>query len=991
MTEPLPGRIPPGQSGLRRSGRAGSRRTGPAQPTQSQHGQPEHAQSQHGQSQHGQSQHGQPQHGHAQLDDPGYQPRGPALRAGQHAPPRPGRSAAGQRGQAAELAGAEAMALARLSTTEKVLLVTGADSWRTQGADAIGLRPMITSDGPAGVRGIVLDERLPSSSLPCPAALGATWDASLVYEVASALGAEARGKGVDVLLGPTINLMRTPLGGRGFECFAEDPLLTARLAVAFVGGVQDQGVAATVKHYVGNDSETSRWTYDARIDEQVLRELYLAPFEACVTEAGVALVMAAYNKVNGMPMTEHAGLLAGLLKGEWGFDGVVISDWHAARSTTATALATLDLSMPGPDGPWGALLASAVQDGLVDERVLDDKVLRLLRLARRVGALDVTAGLTGGRRAAGAGAAGGQAARSEGAASPGDGHPADGTRGNALVRPLADRHLLRRAAAASFVLLRDEHGVLPLTPGSAGRVLITGPNAFWPTVQGGGSAGVHPVSVSDPAGALAAAFGAVAGTDTGRQRTAVPGTAGPGLVAGPGTTAGPGERVTAVPGCQTWVLVPEPPAGTLRDPVTGEPGLRLDFRAADGTLLGTEHRTTAALAWWDGVPEGIGWGEGGRVVLTARYRPAASGAHLLGAAGVGRLALTVDGVVLADEQTERPADPVQAMTRPGEVRAGALLEGGRDTLVQLEFSPAADGEGPLAVRLGITPATDDDQLLAEAEQAAASCDTAIVVVGSAALTESEGFDRSSLSLPGRQDELIRRVAAACRRTIVVVNSGMPVLMPWADDVAAVLQAWLPGQEMGGALADVLLGVAEPGGRLPVTIPAAAADCPVLHAEPDQAGQLRYDEGLLIGYRGYDRAGSTPRFPFGHGLGYTTWAYESLQVAGQGDAAGREGDLAVTVTVRNTGARRGKEVVQAYLAGPPGDARRPVRTLAAFAAVSADPGEAVRVALVLPARAFARYDTGAAAWVPERGAFTVQVGRSSRDLRLALPLPARRTG
>src|SRR5262245_31671039 len=240
-----------------------------------------------------------------------------------------------------------------LSLHEKVLLLTGADSWSTQGAELLGLRPMIMSDGPAGARGVILDERHPSTSLPCPSALGATWDPALVREVAAALGAEARSKGIDVLLGPTINLMRTPLGGRGFECFSEDPVLTARIAVAFVSGLQGAGVAATLKHYVGNDTETQRWKYDARIDERVLRELYLVPFEACVREADAALVMAAYNKVNGIAMTENSRLLKGVLKGEWGFGGVVTSDWHAARSTTATALATLDLSMPGPDGPWG--------------------------------------------------------------------------------------------------------------------------------------------------------------------------------------------------------------------------------------------------------------------------------------------------------------------------------------------------------------------------------------------------------------------------------------------------------------------------------------------------------------------------------------------------------------------------------------------------------------------------------------------------------------
>jgi beta-glucosidase len=811
----------------------------------------------------------------------------------------------------------DASLVAALSVADKVLLLTGADSWRTQGASALGLRPMTTSDGPAGVRGVVKDERSPSSSLPCPSALGATWDTGLVHELAAALGAEARSKGVDVLLGPTINLMRTPLGGRGFECFAEDPVLTSGLAVAYVRGVQDAGVAATVKHYVGNDSETDRWNYDARIAEHVLRELYLIPFEACVRDAGTLLVMAAYNKVNGVPMTEHERLLKDVLKGEWQFSGVVTSDWHAARSTAATALAALDLAMPGPDGPWGEQLARAVADGAVRPEVLDDKVVRLLRVARSVGAMD------GGTEAAG--------------------HPA----GARLIDPA----LLRRAAAATVVLLRNEQEALPISPDAIGSVALLGPNAFQPTIQGGGSAGVVPVSVSTPESALRAALEGQA-------------------------------EVAVAPGCQTWVMVPEPPAGSLRDPDTGEPGLRLEFRAADGSLLGSEHRTSTSLAWWDGVPPGIGWGETGRIVLLASFLPAATGPHLMGAAGVGRLTLAVDGVTVTDEQTRIPADPVEAMTRPGEVRGTAMLDAQSEAEIRLEFRPAADGEGPLAVRLGIIPAADEDQMLAEAVQAASEADAAIVVAGSAAMTESEGFDRSTLALPGRQDELISRVAAVNSRTVVVVNAGMPVLMPWAGEVAAVLYAWLPGQAMGEALADVLLGLAEPGGRLPVTMPASEADCPVLHATPVD-GMLSYDEGLLIGYRGYDAARIAPRFPFGHGLGYTTWAYESLQANTRSLAPGA--DLELLVTVRNTGTRHGREVIQAYLAGPPGEVTRPVRALAAFGIAEAEPGEPAEVRLRLPARAFARWDEKTAGWVWPRELFTVHVGRSSRDLRLSAPV------
>jgi beta-glucosidase len=846
--------------------------------------------------------------------------------------------------------------LSRLTLQDKVLLLTGADAWRTQGAEALGLRPMITSDGPAGVRGQVLDERQPSSSLPCPSALGATWDTGLVGELAAALGAEARAKGVDVLLAPTINLMRTPLGGRGFECFSEDPVLTARLGVAFVRGVQDAGVAATVKHFVGNDSETERWTYDARISERVLRELYLVPFEACVREAGVALVMAAYNKVNGIPMTEHARLLRDVLKGEWGFAGVVTSDWHATRSTAATARAGLDLAMPGPDGPWGGQLAQAVADGAVTPEVLDDKVIRLLRLARRVGALADTVLPRGDDpprppRAPSARAdlrpavAGGSA----GAASPHPGSSLDPSPSPDAVPDLVDPGLLRRAVISSLVLLRNEGGALPIDPGTVGRVAVIGPNAVRPAIHGGGSAVVMPVTVSTPAAALAEALSGQA-------------------------------EVTVSPGGQTWVVVPEPAAGSLRDPGTGRPGLRLEFRDADGQLLAAEHRGSTALTWWDQVPPGIGWGEPGTIVLVTSFRPEASGPHVFGVAGVGRLTLTVDGAVVADAATAVPDDPVEAMARPGELRTTVPLEAGRDAEVRLEFRPAADGDGPLTVRLGIVPAADEDDLLAEAERAAGLADAAVVVVGSAPMTESEGFDRSSLALPGRQDELVRRVAAVNRRTVVVVNAGMPVLMPWADQVAAVIYAWLPGQAMGAALADVLLGRSEPGGRLPVTLPAAEADCPVLHAVP-RDGVLDYREGLLIGYRGYDASLRRPHFPFGHGLGYTSWAYESLRAA-TADLAGGD-DLGVTVTLRNTGTRPGREVVQAYLAGPPSDPGAPPRQLAAFAVVKAAPGASAEVTLTVPARAFARWDEQAGAWAWPPGPFTVHVGRSSRDLRLSV--------
>jgi beta-glucosidase len=646
-----------------------------------------------------------------------------------------------------ELTG-ERSQLAALPLDDKVQLLTGADSWRIPGNEALGLRSMVTSDGPSGVRGVALDENNPSSCLPCPSALGATWDPELVRELTAALGAEARGKGVDILLAPTINIMRTPLSGRGFECFSEDPELTARIAVAYVTGVQSAGVAATVKHYVGNDSETERWTYDARIAEHVLREVYLVPFEAAVREAGAYAVMAAYNLVNGSRMTEHATLLREVLKREWGFAGLVTSDWDATRSTVPAAVGGLDLAMPGPNRFWGTALADAVRAGEVPEQMVDDKVARVLQVARWVGALTDPADPAGPAAPTVAGDADAPPAAAA-AGGNGDARPLAGRNGD---RPaLVPAELLRRAVAASFVLLHNDGSDLPLDPARVGSVALIGPNAVNPVIQGGGSARVIPAASPAPVRALR-------------------------------DVLGDGVPITTAPGCWTWRSVPEPPVGSFTDPVTGEPGVRLEFHTADGES--SEHRTATALAWWDGLPPGVGWGESGTITLRTSYQPQASGPYLLGASGVGKLTITVDGTVAGQGETPVPADPVETMTRPGEIQAQVTLTAGTPAEIVVAFHPAANCQGPLALRLGVTPAADKETLMAEAVAAAGQADVAIVVVGSAETSESEGYDRDTLALPGPQDELVTRVAAANPRTIVVVNAGMPVLLPWAGQVAA---------------------------------------------------------------------------------------------------------------------------------------------------------------------------------------------------------------
>jgi beta-glucosidase len=384
------------------------------------------------------------------------------------------------------------------------------------------------------------------------------------------------------------------------------------------------------------------------------------------------------------------------------------------------------------------------------------------------------------------------------------------------------------------------------------------------------------------------------------------------------------------------------------------------------------------VTWWDGLPDVV-HRPGSELCIRARYRAAANGTHIIGVAGVGVLSLAVDGAVVAEATTLPPTEVVEALSRPPELRVPVQLAVGSEVEISSTFRPSLRGAEPgfVTMRLGVTPLRDEDSLLDEAVAAAADADVAIIVVGSAEGTESEGYDRETLSLPGRQDELVRRVAAAQPKTVVIVNSGMPVVMPWVDDVAAIIQGWFPGQAFGEALADCVLGVVEPGGRLPISIPREEADSPVLHATP-KGGDLDYAEGLLVGYRGYDRSGREPLFCFGHGLGYTDWSYESLTVD---TAVGANADLPLVVRLRNAGSRPGREVVQVYLEAPDDDPSRPLRILGAFANVDAGAGESVDVRLVIPARAFARFDPDRGDWIWRPGTYTVRAGRSSRDLRL----------
>ena len=777
--------------------------------------------------------------------------------------------------------------LARLTLEQKVSLLGGQDFWSLPAIPRIGLRSLVMSDGPVGVRGTGWTPEDPSVALPSPTALAATWDPALAERAGRLLGQECRRKGVHVLLAPTVNLQRTPLGGRHFECYSEDPLLSGEIAAGFVAGVQSHGVGTTVKHLVGNDFETARMETDVRIPERALRELYLAPFERVVRAGGWG-VMSAYNGVNGLPMASHGPLQQGVLKDEWGFDGFVVSDWRAARDTVGAALGGLDVAMPALESPWSdGKLAAAVRSGAVPEAVLDDKVRRVLRLALRTGALD-----------------GGPAVP-----------PPDDVDGAAVAHEVAAR---------SFVLLRNEGYALPLEPSALTRVAVIGALARDARVLGGGSAQVTPAHVVTPLEGL-------------------------------------GRSLSGVDVRYAVGADPRP----FLAPARGPEWTDLRVTVGDEYEFGVHEAT---VRWIGDLPGRLDPATVTRVRFGGTFTPSVSGEHTFSVSGFGTYELVIDGQRLFAGSLHPPgATRAELLLDQREHRVSIELTAGVPVAVDVTRTNAPGAAHTVAATLGHRPpGPDAEGLIAEAVGLAAEADVAIVVVGTTEQTESEGFDRTSLSLPGRQDELVVRVAAANPRTIVVVNAGAPVLMPWADDVAAVLLTWFPGQEAGAALADVLLGVREPGGRLPTTWPRREQDCPILAVDV-RDGVMRYDEGVFVGYRAWLRSSAKPHFAFGHGLGYTSWNYDSLRVH----------DGVAEVTVTNTGARAGREVVQVYAGGAEADRDRPARWLAGFAPVEAHPGQTVTARIALPERTFQIWDTG---WRTVAGRYEITAAHALDDPR-----------
>jgi beta-glucosidase len=791
-----------------------------------------------------------------------------------------------------------------LTLAQQVSLLAGADNWETVAIPSAGIPAMRVSDGPAGARGTKFFVGPASVNVPSGTALAASWDPALIEQIGRILGRETRAKGARVLLAPTVNLHRTPVGGRNFECQSEDPFLSARITVGYVKGVQSEGVAACVKHFVGNDTEFERMSIDSQIDERTLREVYMRPFEAAVKEANALAIMTAYNRINGPFAADSKENLTDILRNEWGFDGIVMSDWFGLHSTVEGLEAGLDLEMPGPTRTRGDKLVKAVDEGKIDASYVRIAARRMLRFMDQIGAI------------------------------------ADGGPGPETTRDEpSERATIRAAGAAGMVLLRNNENALPLLAERLKSVSVIGPNAARGRIMGGGSAMVNPVHEVHPLESISARLGAA------------------------------GVEVKYAPGCTIFRTVPPPESHIVTNsrieyfadaaalasgaaPAVVKPLERFHMMWPDEEVFGLDRKVFAA-----------------RFVLT--LTPDVTGDWQFGLSAAGESSLRINGELLFSDSEALPGGSFFGIGK-AQVTANAHLEAGRPYEISVEYLPGVQ-TFLRGLIIGVAAPTPADSV-GDATKIAATSDVSIVIVGTDNDWESEGYDRSSIELPGDQDRLVSEVAKVSLRTIVVVNAGSPVAMPWINEVDAVLFVWFPGQEFGDALVDVLLGDVDPGGRLPVTLPRRMEDTPAVEHHPGRNGVARYLEGRLMGYRWFDRTGREPLFPFGFGLSYASTVIESARISSAN---------VITAVVKNTSDRAGQCVVQVYvhdvLEIDERIADEPEQQLVGFTKITLAAGEQRTVEIALDPRWAQHWDVKTHDWATRAGERELRVGLSSRDI------------
>jgi beta-glucosidase len=799
--------------------------------------------------------------------------------------------------------------MSRLTLEEKVLLLAGASSFNLHPIERLGVPSLQMTDGPTGVRSI---KGTPATVFPVGVAVAATWNPETAGKVAAAIAREAHALGDHVVLAPTINIMRIPTWGRNFETYSEDPHLAGVMGAAYVQGLQGEGIGASLKHYAANNQELERFVVDARVDERTLREIYLAAFERVVREADPWTVMASYNKLNGTYASEHRYLLTDILKDEWGYEGMVVSDWNAVHSTASSANAGLDLEMPGPPRWFGDKLLATVKAGEVPEAQIDDNARRVVRLIFRAGLMDGT------------------------------------PRPKGEIRTPRHKAVALDAACEAMTLLKNDGGLLPLDP-KLKTIALIGPNAHRSLLQGGGSSRV----VTD------------------RVKT---------MLEGFREHLGPDVRILEARGVDND---PYPPP---IDPWQFSPteardaeGVQVDYFSSDDcsgepTLTKAERnlvRRVSRNIASDGLPpynsfRWSGW-----------FWPEESGLYEFSVRATGRPRFTLDDDLLIDRETPAKDDHFDVIGRMVPRRlASTELTAGRGYRVQIDYTPLAEGHEyiTLGVRTPVEP-------MSKAIEAAKAADAVVLVLGAGVITEAEGYDREDMALPGDQNELARAVLAANPRTVVVMNTGSPFELPWLERAPAVMQMWLPGETGPDALAAVLFGARDPGGRLPISYPRAFGDHPAHALSPDPA-VCDYAEGLGVGYRWFDASDVAPLFPFGHGLSYATFEHRDLEAPA---TAATGAPVRVEVTIANTGARAGQEVIQLYVAPKSPRLPRPPKELKAFAKVELAAGESRTVVLELEPNAFAAWDLDAKGWVVDPGDYEILVGRSAGDIRLSAPI------
>ena len=779
--------------------------------------------------------------------------------------------------------------LRQLTLEEKISLSDGL-GFSVRPMPKIGLPELKMVDGPVGTR-----NDGPTTAYPAGVTLASTFNVNLATRFGTAIGRDARARGVHFWLAPGVNLARIPQNGRNFEYFGEDPFLAGRMATDLVRAVQAMEVAATVKHYVANDHEADRNADSSEVDERVLREVYLRPFEMVVKDGGAWALMTGYNLVNGVHMSEHDFLVNQVLKKEWGFRGVMMSDWGGTHSILPAALGGLDIEMPTGYHLNVKNLVPLVKDGSLPLAVVDDKARRIIR---------TTLALNWDRRAQ--------------------------TPPNV---PLNDPRNAQEALAVAregIVLLQNQRNTLPLDRAKVRQILIVGPNASVPVTGGGGSSyttAINPISV-----------------EAGIRQAA------------PNATI----KVMASTGTITAKSMAYPPVTTAN----GEPGWKMEvFRGKDltGSPIGTRTVPQIDFRWGNGGPDGLT--DAFSVRWTGTLRVPQDGTYRLVANTDDGVRLWVDGKPLMNDWVDRGAALSEATIR---LRANVAVP------VVIEYY---DTWGEAVAQFGMEPVTNDTAFA----QAIAEADVIVAAVGFNPGMEGEGFDRP-WTLPKSQEDLLKLVTASGKPVVVAMNSGAGIDMrAWQPKAAAILQVWYPGVNGNQALAEIIFGDTNPSGKLPTTFPSTLDGTYYASAYPAVQKRLPYTEGLFMGYRWFDANRKAPLFPFGHGLSYTRFALGDLKVARTGTTT------KVSVTVRNTGQRAGKETVQVYVEPPKGNLIRPVRELRGFAKVDLAAGQTKVVTVTLRPDAYALWDPKLKGWQTPPGRYAIAVGTSSRSLPLRSPV------